>query len=229
LWSLPALAAAVSGTVQLANSIDPEVHKRKDYSGVVVWLEPVSPQSAAPEAAPARTAKMIQKDKRFVPHVLAIPVGTAVEFPNYDPIFHNAFSSFSGQVFDVGLYPPGTSRTVVFKRSGIVRVFCNIHPTMSAVIAVIEHPWFAVSQSSGAFQIKDIPPGEYNLRVYHERATEATLKALERRVAVTSKGLALPAIVISETGFAAAPHKNKYGQDYPSVMEDPTFYPGTRK
>ena len=70
---------------------------------------------------------MVQKDKTFTPHVLAIPVGATVEFPNFDPIFHNAFSNYDGKTFDLGLYAPGTSKSVVFSRPGIVRVFCNIH------------------------------------------------------------------------------------------------------
>ena len=228
-WAFPLLAATISGTVQLANSNDPGVHRNRDYSGIVLWVEPVLPRATAPAANHSHPVQMIQKDKRFIPHVLAIPVGTPVEFPNYDPIFHNAFSSFSGQIFDVGLYPPGTSRTVIFKRAGIVRVFCNIHPAMSAVIVVLDNPWFAVSQRSGAFQIRNVPPGEYKLHVFHERATEAALKSLERKVAVSDTGLVLPAIVVSETGFVAVPHKNKYGQDYPPVTEEHAPYPGRQE
>src|SRR5581483_8055667 len=127
-------AASVSGEVEITNSRDAAVRKRKDYTGVLLWLEPVDRSAPAP-ATPKRV-QMVQRDKRFTPHVIAIPVGSTVDFPNYDPIFHNAFSNFSGQPFDVGLYPPGTNRSWVFKQPGIVRVFCNIHPTMSAIIAV---------------------------------------------------------------------------------------------
>ena len=85
---------------------------------------------------------MLQKGKMFTPHILPIMTGTTVDFPNSDPIFHNAFSSYNGQIFDVGLYPPGTSKSVRFTRPGVVRVFCNIHPTMSAIILVLEHALF---------------------------------------------------------------------------------------
>jgi plastocyanin len=229
LATLPAVAASVAGTVRLVDSTDAAVRRGGDYSGVVVWLEKAAGAANVPPARPAATAQMVQKDKRFLPHVLAVRVGTPVEFPNYDPIFHNAFSSFSGQIFDVGLYPPQTSRTVVFKRSGIVRVFCNIHPTMSAIIAVLDSPWFAVSGRSGAFTIQDVPPGEYRVQVFHERATESTLKALERKVTLTAGDLALPAFTISETGFVVTPHKNKYGKDYPPVADDNILYPGSRE
>src|SRR5208283_2463316 len=143
-------------------------------------------------AAPARAgvARVIQKDKLFDPHVLAIQVGTQVAFPNLDPIYHSAFSTFSGQIFDLGLYPPGTSRTVAFRHAGIVRVFCNIHPTMSAVIVVLKDPWFAVSDATGAFSIPNVPAGEYRMHVFHERASQKTLDALVRRIAVNGRDLA---------------------------------------
>ncbi len=119
------------------------MRKNADYSGVVVWLD--SMPGGPPLASRTGKAEMIQKGKRFLPHLLAIDVGTVINFPNYDPIFHNAFSNYDGEIFDVGLYPPGTSRSIEFKREGIVRVFCNIHPAMSAVIVVLKSPYFAVS------------------------------------------------------------------------------------
>jgi plastocyanin len=226
LGVLPALAATLTGSVRLVESADPGVRGRADFSGVVVWLEPLGGHPAAADASSAPRARMVQKDKRFIPHVLAIRTGAIVDFPNYDPIFHNAFSSFSGQIFDVGLYPPGSTRAVGFKRSGIVRVFCNIHPSMSAVIMVLDTPWFGVSAPSGAFEIRDLPPGEYRLRVFHERATGKTLDALERRVALNQQDLALAPISISETGYVETPHKNKYGADYSPAADDHVLYPG---
>lgn len=222
LFAAAALAAPVSGTVRLTDSQNPVVRKHKDYSGVVVWLEPAAPAAAA-LSRPFLHARMEQRGKEFVPHVLAIPAGSTVDFPNLDPIFHNAFSEFAGQVFDLGLYAPGGSRAIKFARTGIVRVFCNIHPSMSAVIAVMKYPWFAVSGPSGDFRIPDAPPGEYLLRVYHERAAEQVLKKLERKVVVPPGGLALGPIAISETSYVEAPHKNKYGQDYPPVVDDELY------
>src|SRR5690348_4611992 len=133
LLALPAPAVTVSGSVQLADSRDPNVSRRGDYSGVVVWLDRTG--EPAPPSRP-RIVKVEQKHKEFKPHVTAISLGSTVDFPNLDLIFHNAFPNFSGQPFDVGLYPPGTTQKVYFRREGIVRVFCNIHPTMSAVIVV---------------------------------------------------------------------------------------------
>lgn len=222
----PAIAATVSGMVELADSRDPGVRKRKDFAGVVVWLEPVGGEAPA---APPRTVQMLQKGKKFIPHVLAVPTGTTVEFPNLDPIFHNAFSNFSGQPFDTGLYPPGTSQKVRFKRDGIVRVFCNIHSTMSAVIVVTKTPYVAVTARSGAFRIEGVPPGEYRLRVFHERAREDVLKGLERAVILDRETVTLAPLRISESGYIEVPHKNKYGQEYPPVVEEHVVYPGVRK
>ena len=220
-WLLPAVAGTVDGTIELTNSHDPEVRKHKIYSGVVVWLEAVGrPAETGPAAAKGQPAVVAQKMKMFTPHVSAITAGSAVEFPNQDPIFHNAFSGYSGQVFDVGLYPPGRSRTVVFKREGVVRVFCNIHSQMSAVIVVVKTPYFAVSDASGSFEIPDVPAGEYRLHVYHERALQENLDAMEQTVKVTAEDLCIPRLAVSETGYVQLPHQNKYGLEYPAAEGD---------
>jgi plastocyanin len=165
-----AASATVSGRVELVSSHDSNVRKHTDYSGVVVWLEPTSETPVIP--ASAGRAQMVQKNKTFTPHVLAISVGTVVDFPNFDPIFHNAFSNYNGQIFDIGLYPPGTTRSLAFRREGVVRVFCNIHPTMSAVIVVLKSPYFATSSKNGTFEIANVRPGSYRMHVFHERASE---------------------------------------------------------
>jgi plastocyanin len=212
------------GRVELTDSRIASVRKSRDYSGVVVWLLPTA-GNAAPRAG-GKHARLIQKDKTFTPHVLAIETGTTVDFPNYDPIFHNAFSNFSGQLFDIGLYAPGSSRSFRFQRSGTVRIFCNIHPAMSAVILVVDTPYFAVSRGDGAFEIAGVTPGEYQLKIFHERATESALQGLERKISVETGNLTLPKMEISESGYLPASHKNKYGKDYPKTLEDGAMYPG---
>jgi len=221
-------AGSLTGKVELHDSQDAAVRKHMDYSGVVVWLEPLA-GSPYPAAAAGATARMVQKEKTFTPHVLPIRVGTTVDFPNFDPIFHNAFSNYNGQLFDVGLYPPGTTRPVRFARPGIVRVFCNIHATMSAVIVVLNTPYFETTQKSGSYQFRDVPAGEYTLRFFHERATQATLDSLARRVTVTEGSVSLPAIGISESGYIVISHHNKYGQDYAASPDDGGIYPAVRK
>jgi plastocyanin len=227
-FAVPAVAgaAAVAGAVEITNSKDPAVRRNKDYSGVVLWLERVDGATFSP--GPPRHLKMLQQDRHFRPHVLAISVGSTVDFPNLDPIYHNAFSNFSGQPFDTGLYPPGTNRSIVFTSPGIVRVFCNIHPTMSAIIAVSPTPWYALTGSPGTYQIPNVPPGEYQLRIFYERALPENLKFLERRISVPEEGLRLPLISISETGYIPVPHLNKHGKEYPPVVNEGS-YPGALK
>jgi plastocyanin len=225
--ALPVFAATVTGRVELRDSRDPVVRKGRDFSGVVISLKPVPGQ--APVRGADTRAVMAQTNKTFAPHVLAVALGTSVEFPNNDPIFHNAFSSYNGQIFDIGLYPPGATRTVRFRREGVVRVFCNIHSSMSAVIVVLGTPYFAVTKKDGAFAIPNVPPGEYQLEVFHEHATQATLQALERRFGVEPGGVVLPALEISEAGYLPMQHKNKYGREYPAQPDDHSIYPAVRK
>ena len=211
-------AANLAGRVQLTDSKAGE----KDHSGVVAWLEPVG--TTLPPGAPAKSS-IAHKKKTFIPHVLAVRTGTKVSFANLDPFFHNAFSNYSGQIFDIGLHPPGSSREVTFVRPGVVRIFCNIHPTMSAVIVVLSSPWFAVTNAAGDFSIA-APPGDYRLKFFHERALPDVLTALERPVTVASDDLALGVVTISEAGYLVPPHKNKYGKDYPAVIVDQYGTPG---
>lgn len=224
---LPLCAATVTGRVQLRDSRDPAVRNRGDYSGVVLSLTPLE-GVLAKDSSPLHFT-ILQKDKSFMPHVLAIPLGSIVDFPNADPIFHNAFSSYNGQVFDIGLYPPGSTRSVRFTRAGVVRVFCNIHSSMSAMIVVLATPYFAISRRNGWFEIPNVPAGEYDLSVLHERATEAALETLGRKVTVSQEALALPSIVISEAGYLPIPHKNKYGLDYPPESDGHLTYPRNKK
>lgn len=203
-------AANVTGEVELTNSSDAAV-KHKNYSGVVIWLEPAD-RSASPVAP--KTVKILQQDKHFVPHVVAIPVGGTVDLPNNDPFWHNAFSNAAPEPFDIGLYPPFTSRSHTFRHAGIVRVFCNIHSTMSAIIAVLPTAYYVVTPATGKFTIANVAPGDYDLHIFYERALPANLKFLEHRIAVPESGLALPLISISETGFTPAPHLDKHGKPY---------------
>lgn len=215
-----ASAANLSGKIELTGSKEARVRTKKDFSGVVVWLENVNGK-ATPMAPPNRYV-IDQRSKKFLPHLLVVPVGATVEFPNNDPIFHNAFSNFSGQAFDTGLYPPGTSQRIVFRRPGVVRIFCNIHSHMSAVLVVSPTPHFAVTGENGSFQMQGVAPGEYRLRVFHERATAANLQALERKITVT-EGMPPLQLSLSEAGYLATPHKNKHGQEYPAVVNDKTY------
>ncbi|HZS55524.1 MAG TPA: carboxypeptidase regulatory-like domain-containing protein [Bryobacteraceae bacterium] len=208
-------AATVTGYARLIQSTDSAVKKKNDFSGVVVWLE--SPQDALTHAV-RKHAQMTQKDKRFWPHILPIETGTSVDFPNLDPMFHNAFSNYDGQIFDVALYPPGSSRTVRFDKPGIVRVFCNIHPSMSAIIVVVDSNYFATTDAKGRYVLPHVSPGKYVLHFFHERATPEVLAQLSQTIMVGSEDehQEIAMTTISEAGYLPVAHKNKYGRDYPA-------------
>jgi plastocyanin len=217
------IGASISGQVQVRDSRADSVLKRKDFSGVIVSLRPLN----VPAGQTSAHAVMTQKNKTFSPHILPVLTGTIVDFPNFDPIFHNAFSSYNGQIFDVGLYPPGSTRGVRFVKPGVVRVFCNIHPTMSAVVLVLATPYFTTTGRDGSFSL-EVPPGTYELNIFHERATEQTLQSLSQRIQVTGDSQKLPVIGVSEGGYLSTPHKNKYGKDYGPPSDDKIIYPGVR-
>ncbi len=221
-------ASTVTGCTRLIQSADSTIKKRNDLSGIVVWL--TSAGEPAPHAV-RKHAQMLQKDKRFSPHVLAIQTGTSVDFPNLDPIFHNAFSNYDGQIFDVALYPPGSSRTVRFDRPGIVRVFCNIHPSMSAIIVVVNSSYFATTDREGHYLIPHVNPGKYQLHFFCERATPETLAKLTQNIVVGDdvNPLELGMATISEAGYLPAAHKNKYGQDYPPNADQTDGYSVLKK
>lgn len=132
----------------------------------VVYLE-TAPRAAF-EDQRGRRARIDQRDETFVPHVLAITVGTTVDFPNNDVTYHNVFSLSPSRVFDLGRYKAGRSRAVTFDRPGIVRVFCDIHSHMSAFILVFSHRFFAVTDEEGRYRIDDVPPGTYTVRAWNE-------------------------------------------------------------
>ena len=147
----------------LAGRSSPAVADRRR---AVVYLE--SAPSGAFEEPRVRRARMDQRDETFVPHVLAITVGTTVDFPNNDITYHNVFSFSKTKPFDLGRYAVGKSKSVTFDRPGIVRVFCDIHSHMSAFILVFSHRYFAVTDDQGRYAIDDVPPGTYTVSVWNE-------------------------------------------------------------
>jgi plastocyanin len=178
----------------------------------VAWLAPASGEAAStPEP---RTFRMIQKDKRFDPHLLVVPVGSLVQFPNRDPFFHNVFSFYNGKRFDLGLYETGSERGVRFDREGVSYIFCNIHPEMGAVILALATPYYAVSRE-GAISIQHVPPGRYTLNVWSEGATTESLNAARRPVTVTAEGVSLGSVALKAAPSPLAHHANKFGQSYP--------------
>ena len=134
----------------------------------VVYLEgdALKGQNIAP---PSSHPVLDQKDLAFHPQVLPVLVGTTVDFPNRDNLFHNVFSYSSPKEFDLGRYPTGDSKSVRFDKAGIVRVYCDIHSHMNATILVLENPYFAVPDDGGSFTIRNIPNGTYTARLWFGR------------------------------------------------------------
>ena len=128
----------------------------------VVWLD----APGAPPSTPAKKIILDQRNLSFSPRVLVVRVGTSVEFPNNDRVFHNVFSFRDGRVFDLGLYPVGTVKYVTFDKPGLSRLFCNIHPNMAAYILAVDSPYFAVADELGAFVIHDVPAAKYVYRTW---------------------------------------------------------------
>ena len=211
----------VSGEVALfqANSGEPV----KDASRVVLWLVPKGADAAVQPSADKPTYRMVQHHKTFEPHLLVVPVGSVVSFPNLDPWFHSVFSLYRGKRFDLGLYEPGSHKTIVFDRPGASYVFCNIHPQMAAVILTVDSGYFGISDKNGRVSIADVPTGPYQLHVWYEDATEKSLEALERPILVRNTGHSLPSLSITVTKQDLLHHKNKYGRDYDPQASSPEY------
>ena len=190
------------------------MHHSKNKSGsanVVVWLTPTFSQDSAPLIAPVR---LIQKDKRFFPHVVAVRVGTEIEFPNQDPFFHDVFSIYHGKPFDLGLYESGTSRKVRFSRLGVSYIFCNIHPEMSAVVMAVPSAYFSVTSEDGNFRIGHLTKGRYKMSFWYEMSSPSELDSLTRDLEIDSDPV--PVQVEVHSSDIPAAHMNKYGEEYPA-------------
>lgn len=208
-------AASVSGHLKLP-CIKASAHK----PAAVVWLSAVKNSTELPPPLPGRFT-LVQKNRMFSPHLLVIPVGSTVAFPNKDPFFHNVFSLFNGKRFDLGLYEAGSSKDVVFSRAGVSYIFCNIHPEMSAVVVALSTPLYAVADPSGNFAVHQIPPGDYDFHVWIEGTPQPALDKLFRRVHLRSgesASLNLDAFAIPRN---SGDHLNKFGRPYDSDARSP--------
>ncbi len=189
----------------------------------VLWLTPLD-APVPPLPPPEHGFRLVQKNKTFEPHVLVIPVGTAVEFPNLDPFFHNVFSLFEGKRFDLGLYEAGGTRTVHFDRPGVSYIFCNIHPEMGAVVLALRTPYYTVAGTSSEFVFANVPEGHYRLEVWSELALPESLQAAAREVVISGTSHSLGTISIASIAHKAS-HKNKYGTDYDPPSTPPYLHP----
>ena len=182
-------AVSVSGTVSGGGNLGP--------GGTVIWLKRADGHT--PRPAPARGKVITQRNKTFLPHVLAVPVGTTVDFRNEDDIFHNVFSLSRPNDFDTGLYRQGASYTQTFRKAGMVQILCNIHASMLGYVYVVDSPYYAQADANGAFKIKNVPPGEYELETWNE----ASMHPTKQRLTVGPEGVR--SLVLKVSGDKAAP------------------------
>jgi len=143
----------------------------KPMADVVIWLD-------APSAPRPRERRFVvhQRNMQFEPRVLAAPVGSTVDLPNNDRVFHNVFSFTNGKPFDLGLYPTGASKRITLDRAAVNRLYCNIHPHMGAYIVAVDSPYYATSDRTGSFSIADVPAGRYTFHAW--RSGAETLSAI---------------------------------------------------
>jgi plastocyanin len=197
----------VSGTVSGGGAIGP--------GGAVIWLKRLD--GATPAPRPARKPRVLsQVGKTFVPHVLAIPVGETVVFRNDDPYFHNVFSLSPGQNFDAGLYDSGRSSSRTFTQPGAVELLCNIHASMSAYLYVVDSAYFAQPRPTGAFVIRNVIPGRYQLSAWHE-SSAGLVKQTIKVGAEGASGIGVR-VPVDRSPLVVVP--DKYGKPRQSQLGD---------
>jgi plastocyanin len=212
----------VSAHVRIDDRMMAAKHKAAPSpANVVVWLTPLGVDKRPAAAGHPGPFRLVQKNKMFTPHLLVVPTGSSVDFPNEDPFFHNVFSLFNGKRFDLGLYESGTSRAVRFDREGVSYIFCNIHPEMGAVVLALSTPYWGVSNASGEVAIADVPPGNYRLHVWSEDAQTANPVEAERTVAVGAAPMRLSEIALQAAEDPMMHHTNKFGEEYKPSRESP--------
>jgi plastocyanin len=221
----PAVAQEVTLTARVAVMMTSEGKPAKSHeaNNVVVWLTPVGGAAKPVAFRDGQQLRLVQRNKSFDPHLLVVPVGSVVAFPNHDPFFHNVFSLFEGKRFDLGLYEAGSTRDVHFNKPGISYVFCNIHPEMSGVVVALDTPYYGISDQQGQVVIAGVPVGKYMLRLWHESALPEALKAMTREVTISETSSTLGVLRLPESDLPRS-HKNLYGMEYDSPTPDNPVY-----
>jgi plastocyanin len=200
-----ATAGRVAGRIVI---LEKDNKPSPDLSDAVLYLE--APAAVTTAARPV-TVEIAITDKTYAPHVVVVPLGSTVRFPNHDPFNHNVFSVSEPNTFDLGLYGRGEAKSYTFTHPGLVRVYCNVHPRMVAYVLVMENRYYAQPGNDGSFAIDNVPPGRYRLHVWHERIPSEVIKDV-------SAGGTEPAlqIALNARGYKWEPHRNKYGRNYPT-------------
>jgi plastocyanin len=186
----------------------------EDLENVVVFLERVGTDPVQ-ASAPRTTNSVIALEKRqFSPRVRVIVTGSRIEFPNQDPFSHNVFSKTNGG-FDTGSFGRGKTRDQVFRDAGVYALYCNVHPRMTAFVITLGTPHYAQAGLDGRFTLEGVPPGQYRLHVWHDRATERV-----QDLTVPAGGARNLRVQLDARGYRYVQHRNKFGQAYASATGD---------
>lgn len=206
LFAISAIAHEVSGSVDVLLK---DGKKKDDLSSAVVYLDQIKDPPLIPASILKKDYSMETRNKQLSPRVLAVPIGATVNFPNFDPIFHNLFSVSKPNDFDLGLYKGGTSKNRTFTIPGVIRVYCNVHPQMNATIVVTNSAFYTDADKAGNYSLGQVPVGSYMLRAYTEEGQT------EQRIEVGDNPIKVK-LTIDAKNFKKIKHKNKFGKDYPT-------------
>ena len=213
LFAGMARAASFNGRVSFVTKRG----QRPVVNETLIWLEPASADMKLPRR-PAATFQMMTRGKMLMPHVLAVPAGSTVTFPNDDPISHNLFSLSPANTFDLGLYRRGAGKQQKFEDPGVVNVYCNVHPNMSAVIHVMQTPWYTFADANGNFSFSDVPAGKYRLTAWNEQGGTTQTPIDIGPAGNVSGNLAL---TLDSRNYRVTQHLDKTGRPYqPSLAKD---------
>jgi len=208
LLALYALAPIAAGAAELRGQLTlyagDKPLRLSESADAVIYFRPKAPVAVAPAPEPA---VMSTRRKQFVPRVLPITAGSTVRFPNEDPILHNAFSTSPDNKFDTGQYGTGPGSVQTFTKPGLVKVYCNVHHSMFGFVLVLDTPYFTRPGPDGRFELLDLPEGEGDLVVYHDRATP-------RRETITPASAGELAIRLDLNKRKVPQHMNKFGKPY---------------
>jgi plastocyanin len=199
------LAARVAGRIVI---LEKDNKPSPDLGDAVVYLDAGGAAAVGTTPRPV-TVEIAITEKVYAPHVVVVPAGSTVRFPNHDPFNHNVFSVSDQNTFDLGLYGRGETRSYTFEYPGLARIYCNVHPRMVAYVMVMANRYYAQPGNDGSFAIENVPPGRHRLRVWHERIPTEVVKE------VTAGGPEMQ-IALNARGYKWQPHRNKHGRNYPT-------------
>ena len=188
--------------------------KRLPGDDSVAWMNDMRATGANGEHL-----KIAQRKKQFEPRVSIASVGSTVDFPNFDRVFHNVFSLSTPRSFDLGLYRKGKSKSVRFDHPGLVQVYCNIHPHMAAYLMIVDSARHGVADSDGVITLRAIPAGRQTVKGWNARGGMWT-----RQVTVRPARTTTVTVEIDISSWRETPHLNKHGKEYPPPDDDDFRY-----